>query len=136
MGSAEATAYTLGQEVAGSSSVGAGLGGVASAAGSAARSRMTAALALGEAAESGRQAAFNALTHRTAGAGADREACSSSMPGWARALKAQPTTRHPGQAPMHALPQGDRGCHGANSAITARADGHALQTYEKDLVGK
>src|SRR3546814_4081706 len=81
MGSAASTAYTLGQEGAGSSSVGAGLGGVASAAGSAARSRMTAALGLGEAAESGRQAAFNALTNRTAGAGADSEAGSSSMPG-------------------------------------------------------
>src|SRR3546814_15840378 len=86
MGSAASTAYTLGQEGAGSSSVGAGLGGVASAAGSAARSRMTAALGLGEAAESGRQAAFTALTNRTAGAGADSEAGSSSMPGWARAL--------------------------------------------------
>src|SRR3546814_7510049 len=113
MGSAEATAYTLGQEVAGSSSVGAGLGGVASAAGSAARSRMTAALGLGEAAESGRQAAFNALTNRTAGAGADSEAGSSSIPGWARAMKAQQTTRHHGQAAMHAVPPGARGGHGA-----------------------
>src|SRR3546814_21092956 len=74
MGSAASTAYTLGQEGAGSSSVGAGLGGVASAAGSAARSRLTAALGLGEAAESGRQAAFNAPPNRPAGARADTEA--------------------------------------------------------------
>ena len=57
MGSAARTAYTLGQEGAGSSSVGAGLGGVGRAAGGAARSRMSAAFGIGEAAESGRPAA-------------------------------------------------------------------------------
>src|SRR3546814_3225608 len=56
MGSAASPAYKLGQEGAGSSSVGAGLGGVASAAGSAARSRMTAALGIGEAAANRRAA--------------------------------------------------------------------------------
>ncbi len=120
MGSAASTAYTLGQEGAGSSSVGAGLGGMASAAGSAARSRVSAALGLGEAAESGRQAAFNALTNRTAGAGADSEARSSSMPGWARAMKAQASARHHGQAAIHAVSQGDRGGHGATPDIKER----------------
>src|SRR3546814_6746721 len=80
---------------------------------------MTAALGLGEAAESGRQAAFNALTNRTAGAGADSEAGSSSMPGWARAMKAQQTTRHHGQAAMHAVQQGDRGGHGRSEEHTS-----------------
>ena len=122
MGSAASTAYTLGQEGAGSSSVGAGIGGMASAAGSAARSRMSAALGLGEAAESGRQAAFNALTNRTAGAGADSEAGSSSMPGWARAMKAQQSARHHRQTAMHAVQQGDRGGHGATPDIKERDD--------------
>src|SRR3546814_4279203 len=40
MGSAASTAYTLGQEASGSSSIGAGLSGMASAAGGTARSRM------------------------------------------------------------------------------------------------
>src|SRR3546814_11289026 len=109
MCSAASTDYTLVQEGAGSSSVGAGLGGVASAAGSAARSRMTAALGLGEAAASGRQAAFNALTNRTAGAGADSEAGSSSLPGWARPMRAPPTNPHHAQHTTQAVPQGHQG---------------------------
>src|SRR3546814_6309080 len=66
MGSAASTAYTLGQEASGSSSIGAGLSGMASAAGGTARSRMSAALGFGKAAESGRQGALNARTNRTA----------------------------------------------------------------------
>lgn len=122
MGSTASTAYTLGQEAAGSSSVGAGLSGMASAAGGAARSRMSAALGLGEAAETGRQAAFNALTNRTVSAGAGGEAGSSSMPDWARAIKSQQTARHHGQAAMHAVNQGDRGGHGATPDIKERED--------------
>ena len=123
MGSAASTAYTLGQEGAGSSSMGAGLSGVASAAGSAARSRMSAALGIGEAAESGRQAAFNALANRTASAAATNTgAGDQSVPGWARAMKAQASTRHHGQATMHAISQGDRGGHGATPDIKERDD--------------
>lgn len=122
MGSAASTAYKVGQEGAGSSSVSAGLGGMASAAGGAARSRMSSALGLGEAAESGRQAAFNALTNRTATGGADSEAGSSSMPGWARAMKAQQSARHHRQAAVHAVSQGDRGGAGATPDIKERDD--------------
>jgi type IV secretion system protein TrbL len=120
MGSAASTAYTLGQEGAGSSSVGAGLSGMASAAGSAARSRMSAAFGIGEAAESGRQAAFNALTNRTPAAAATDSA--GAVPGWARAMKAQQSNRHHGQAAMHAVQQGDRGGHGATPDIKERDD--------------
>ncbi|WP_394442052.1 P-type conjugative transfer protein TrbL [Sphingobium naphthae] len=122
MGSAASTAYKLGQEGAGSSSVGAGLGGMASAAGGAARSRMSAAFGLGEAAESGRQAASNALTNRTAGGGTDGDGGSSSMPGWARAMKAQQSARHHRQTAMHAVSQGDRGGHGATPDIKEKDD--------------
>src|SRR3546814_17691778 len=94
---------------------------------------MTAALGLGEAAESGRQAAFNALTNRTAGAGAYSEARSSSTPRWARALKAQQTTRHHGPAAMHAVQQADRGGHGANPAIKDRHESSTLQTSPQTL---
>jgi type IV secretion system protein TrbL len=121
MGAAASTAYTLGQEAAGSSSVGAGLSGVASAAGGAARSRMSAALGIGEAAESGRLAAFNALTNRTASPG-DSQSGADAVPGWARAMKAQQSTRHHGQAAMHAVQQGERGGHGATPDIKERDD--------------
>lgn len=121
MGSAASTAYTLGQEAAGSSSVGAGLSGMASAAGGAARSRMSAAFGIGEAAEAGRQAAFNALSNRTAAATAS-EGGADAMPGWARAIKAQQSTRHYGQTAIHAVQQGDRGGHGATPDIKERDD--------------
>ncbi|MGJ0239971.1 P-type conjugative transfer protein TrbL [Novosphingobium fluoreni] len=122
MGSAASTAYALGQEGAGSSSIGAGIGGMASAAAGAARSRMSAALGLGEAAESGRQAAFNAMTGRTASAAGDTADGPSSMPGWARAMKAQQSARHHRQTAMHAVQSGDRGGHGATPNIKERED--------------
>jgi type IV secretion system protein TrbL len=122
MGSAASTAYTLGQETAGSSSVGAGLGGVAQAAGGAARSRMSAALGLGEAAERGRNAAFDAMAGRTAASTSTNDESASMMPGWARAMKAQQSARHHSQAAVRALEQGDRGGHGANPDIKERDD--------------
>lgn len=124
MGSAASTAYTLGQEAVGSSSVGAGLGGVAQAAGGAARSRMSGALGLGQAAESGRRAAFTAMAGRTgadAGGASDVDTA-SSMPGWARAMKAQASKRHHSQAAIHTINQGDRGGHGAVPDIKERDD--------------
>lgn len=125
MGSAVSAAYALGQEAAGSSRVGAGLGAVARAAGGAARSRMSGALGLGEAAESGRRAAFNAMAARTdarAAASSDAGAGASSVPGWARAMKAQASKRHHSQAAIHTINQGDRGGHGAAPDIKERDD--------------
>ena len=122
MGSAASTAYTLGQEGAGSSSIGAGIGGMASAAAGAARSRMSAALGLGEAAESGRQAAFNAMAGRDASAATQTPDSASSMPGWARAMRAQQSARHHRQTAIHAVQSGDRGGHGATPDIKERED--------------
>ena len=122
MGSAASTAYTLGQEGAGSSGIGAGLGGMASAAGSAARSRMSAALGLGEAAQAGRSAAFAAMTGTTASTSSGATTDTASMPGWARAMKAQDSARHHRQTAIHALSQGDRGGHGATPDIKERDD--------------
>jgi len=119
MGAAASTAYTLGQETAGSASVGAGLGGVARAAGGAARNGMSAALGFSEAVESGRQAAFDAVTGRAGSASADSE---SNMPGWARAMKAQASARHHRQTALHTVAQGDRGGHGATPDIKEKDD--------------
>ncbi|WP_067733827.1 P-type conjugative transfer protein TrbL [Novosphingobium naphthalenivorans] len=122
MGSAASTAYTLGQEGAGSSSVGAGIGGMASAAAGAARSGISAALGLGEAAETGRQAAFNTMAGRDASAATQTTDSASSMPGWARAMKTQQSARHHRQTAMHAVQSGDRGGHGATPDIKERED--------------
>ena len=121
IGSAASTAYTLGQEAAGSSSVRAGLGGVAQAAGGAARSRMSAALGIGDAAASGRQAAFDAMAGKP-GAGSASAATSNTVPGWARAMKAQASARQHRQTALHTVQQGDRGGHGANPDIKERDD--------------
>jgi type IV secretion system protein TrbL len=122
MGSAASTSYSLGQEAAGSSSVGAGMSGMARAAGGAARSRMSGALGLGEAAESGRQAAFNAMTGRNASSAGGESGGASAMPDWAQSMKAQASARHHGQAAIHTIQQGDRGGHGASPDIKERED--------------
>jgi len=122
MGSAASTAYALGQEGAGSSGIGTGLGGMASATGSAARSRMSAALGLGDAAQAGRSATFAAMTGTPASAASEATTDTAPMPGWARAMKAQASTRHHRQTAIHALSQGDRGGHGATPDIKERDD--------------
>lgn len=120
MGSAASTAYALGQETASSSSVGAGLGGVARAAGGAARSRMSAALDLGDAAASGRNAAWNAMSG-TSSANTDATG-SEAMPGWARAMRSQASARHHRQVALHTLQQGDRGGASAHPDIKEKED--------------
>ena len=122
MGSAAGTAFSLGQEASGSSSFGAGMRGVATAASSAARSRMSSALGLGEAAEAGRQGAFHAMAGRTPSAARDIGADPRDVPGWARAMQAQASARHHRQAAAHALAQGDRGGAAATPDIKERED--------------
>jgi type IV secretion system protein TrbL len=118
MGSAASTAYTLGKETAASPTMSAGLGGVARAAGNAARMRMSSALGLGDAARSGRQAAWNALNETSSpasdGAGA------ATTPAWAQSLRAAQAARHHQQIAVHALQQGDRGGASATPDIKER----------------
>ena len=120
MGSAAGTAFQLGQEASGSSSLGAGMRGVASAASGAARSRLSSALGLSEAAEAGRQGAFSAMAGRIADAASGDNTDPRSVPGWARAMKAQASARHHRQAAAHALAQGDRGGAAATPDIKER----------------
>lgn len=118
MGSAASTAYTLGKETAASPTMSAGLGGVARAAGNAARMRMSSALGLGDAVRSGRQAAWNALneTRRPASDGAG----AVKAPAWAQSLRADQAARHHQQVAVHALQQGDRGGASATPDIKER----------------
>jgi len=122
MGSAARTAYALGQEGSGSSSVSAGLGGVARAAGGAARARMSASLGLGEAAESGRKAAWQAMTGASPAGGGEATGDPRGVPGWARAMKTEAAARHHRQVATQTLQQGDRGGHGASPDIKERDD--------------
>ncbi len=120
MGSAASTAYTLGKETAAKPSMAAGLGGVAQAAGNAARSRMAGAFGLREAAAGGRQGAWNALNQNNASGASQGDGSSSGAPAWAQAMRAQQTARHHRQIAMHTLAQSDRGGASAHPDIKER----------------
>ena len=125
MGSAAATSYQLGQAAAGSSSVGAGLGGVAKAASSAARTGASNALGLSNAAASGRDAAWNALKGGSAsssGSSPNAQGASGGAPGWARDLKSQQSARHYRHVALQTLKEGDRGGASATPDIKERED--------------
>jgi len=122
MGSAASTAYKLGQESTGSTSVGAGLKGVASAAGGALRNRAAGAFGIGEAAASGRQAAFDALAHRQAPAASGSDQAAEHQPAWAQAPRRQQDARHHRQVVAHTLREGDRGGASATPDIKEKED--------------
>lgn len=119
MGSAASTAYKLGQETSGSSTVRAGLSGIASAAKGAAGGRMSSAFGLRAAAKRGQQAAWSAggsgAAPAAGGAGA-----TESMPAWAQKLQASQSARHRRQMAVHAIRDGDKGGPGANPDIKER----------------
>ncbi|WP_156681087.1 P-type conjugative transfer protein TrbL [Sphingomonas profundi] len=119
MGSAASTAYTLGKETAPAPTMSAGLGGVARAAGNAARDRTSSTLGLGEAASQGRAAAWNAF-NRTGGDAASQSHDGDGAPGWARAMRNQQSARHHRQIALHTLQQGDRGGASATPDIKER----------------
>jgi type IV secretion system protein TrbL len=124
MGSAASTAYTLGKETAAKPTVGAGLRGVAQAAGNAMRSRASGAFGLKEAAADGRQGAWNALnqTGSAGSPGSSSAGGSDAAPAWARAMRGQQTARHHRQVAMHTLQQGDRGGASAHPDIKEKDD--------------
>jgi type IV secretion system protein TrbL len=119
MGSAASTAYTLGKETAMKPTVGAGLKGVAQAAGGAARERASSALGLRQAASNGRTGAWNALNHASGGSDTS-SGDGERVPGWARAMRGQQTARHHRQIATHTLQQGDRGGASATPDIKER----------------
>ena len=121
MGSAASTAYKLGQETAGSSSVSAGLGGIARAAGNTARSRMSQAFGLSEAASSGRAAARSAFNQPGGGSSpTDATPASDGAPAWARAMRREQTARHHRHVALQAIKDGDRGGGSATPDIKER----------------
>jgi type IV secretion system protein TrbL len=121
MGSAASTAYSLGKEAAASPTMAAGLGGVARAAGNAARGHASGALGLGDAVSSGRAAAWNAL-NRSGAREASGSAAAERTPEWARSMRAQQSARHHRQVAAHTLQQGDRGGASAHPDIKERDD--------------
>lgn len=119
MGAAASTAYRLGQETSGSTTAGAGLAGVASAARGAAANRFRSAARLGEAAERGRDAAWHAGTAGPAGASAPPPA-NDAAPAWAKQLQGQQSARHRRQMAIHTIKDGDRGGAGITPDINEK----------------
>ena len=122
MGSAASTSYQLGQSAAGSSSVGAGVGGMAQAAGNALRQKATSALGLSEAAQSGRDAAWSALAGGKGSESGSAQSGDDGAPSWARSLRRQQDSRHHRQVAMHTLREGDRGGASATPDIKEKED--------------
>ena len=121
MGAAASTAYKLGQETSGSASVGAGIGGIASAGGAAIRERMANAGGIAAAAERGQRAALFAGSSRSAERSAE-PAASNGAPDWARQLRAEQSARHHRQSAMQAIKEGDGGGAAANPDIKEKED--------------
>ena len=122
MGSAASTAYKLGQETSGSATIGAGVGGIAAAAKGAAVHRLGSAAGLGDAAERGQQAAWDAGTTRPAGRAASDAApgAADAAPAWAQRLQSEQNARHRRQMAVHAIKDGDRGGAGVTPDIEER----------------
>ena len=121
MGSAASASYQLGQSAAGSSSVGAGLRGVGQAAGNALRQKASSALGLSEAARSGRDGAWSALSGWKSGPSSPA-GDEAAPPQWAQSLRRQQDSRHHRQVALQTLKEGDRGGASATPDIKEKED--------------
>jgi type IV secretion system protein TrbL len=127
MGAAASAAYTLGQEASGSSSIGAGIGGVAQAAGNSARSSMSGAFGLKAAAADGRTAAWDALrgngsTSAPSPNSAGAQSAAGEAPVWAQQIRAEQTARHHRQIAAQAIREGHSGGASATPDIDEKED--------------
>lgn len=117
MGSAASTSYSLGKETSGATGaagVAAGLKAVAATAASSARR----GLGFREAAEAGRQTAWNGGSQAPGSSAAP----AATAPEWARRLSAEQTNRHRRHATIQAIRDGDRPSAPANPDIKERED--------------
>jgi len=120
MGTAASTAYRLGQETSGEASLAAGLGGIASAGGAAARAKLGEAGGLGAAKGRGERAAlFAGATSNSAPAAAET---AGGIPDWARKLRSEQAARHQRHAALQAVREGDRGGAAANPDIKEKEE--------------
>lgn len=126
MGAAAKTSYRLGQETSGSKSIGAGLGGMGAAAKGAVAQKMSGAMGLKDAANKGRDAAWQAgKTQSSSGSAAGNEsapASSAAAPAWASQLRSEARNRSYRHAAVQSVKEGDRGGASAIPDIKDRED--------------
>jgi type IV secretion system protein TrbL len=121
MGAAASTSYRLGQETSGSSTVGAGMSGVASAGAAAAREKFGSAGGIAATAERGQRAALLAgASGNRLGTRAPGASDSSAAPEWARRLRSEQAARQHRHAALQAIRDGDRGGAAANPDISEK----------------
>lgn len=121
MGSAASASFQLGQNAAGSTSIGAGMRGMAQAAGNGLRNKMSEGLGLREAANRGRDAAWNAMAGQGGSSAAQSDA-PQQPPAWASAMRRRQEARHHGQVAVQTLREGDRGGASATPDIREKED--------------
>lgn len=131
MGSAASTAYKLGQETSGSNSVGAGIGGMATAAKGATAQKMSGAFGIADAADKGRSAAWEAGVTRSSpnSSSATSPATGSSSapqvegpPAWAGQMRRDAANRTYRHAAIQSIKEGDRGGASATPDIKDKDD--------------
>jgi type IV secretion system protein TrbL len=122
MGVAASTAYRLGQETSGESTIAAGLGGIGGAGGAAARDWLRNVGGITAAAERGQRAALFAGATSTRSAAAQAAKPTNDAPDWARRLRSDQTARHHRQAALQAVREGERGGAAANPDIREKED--------------
>lgn len=122
MGSAASASFQMGQRAAGSNTMGAGLGGMAKAAGNAARQKASDAFGFAQAAEQGREAGKSAFEGGTSSHGGASPASDERTPGWAQSLRRQQTARHQSHVAIQALKEGHGGGSGATPDLEEKED--------------
>ena len=122
MGAAASTAYRLGQETSGESTIAAGVGGIASVAGAGARQRLAGVGGIAAAVERGQRAALFAGATATGSATAQPAEAASDAPDWARRMRSEQAARHHRQAAFQSIREGDRGGAAANPDIKEREE--------------
>ncbi|WP_303763909.1 P-type conjugative transfer protein TrbL [Sphingobium yanoikuyae] len=121
MGAAARASYALGQETAGSTSVGAGMGGIAQAVRGVASRKLSDTLGFDEAVARGQDVAWNNRASRqSAGGAADDPA--QSRPEWAQVMQRRQDSRHHRHLAAQVVREGDRGGAAALPDIAEKED--------------
>jgi type IV secretion system protein TrbL len=123
MGSAASTAYGMGQEAAGTSTVRAGAGGVARAAGNAARSKVASTLGFADATRSGQEAGARAFRGEASSSSTgDASSGTAEAPAWVRQMRQEQAARQHRQSTVQTLKEGDGGGASATPDIDEKED--------------
>ncbi|WP_312217919.1 P-type conjugative transfer protein TrbL [Sphingobium yanoikuyae] len=121
MGAAARASYALGQETAGSTSVGAGMGGMAQTVRGVASRKLSDSLGFDEAVARGQDVAWNNRASRQS-AGGTAEYPGQSRPEWAQDMQRRQDSRHHRHLAAQVVREGDRGGAAALPDIAEKED--------------